>query len=153
RALADPRALPAASGRFRRLPPVRLPRAPRRARRGCPGRDRPAEFALRSGGRLGPPAARRPGDHAGQAGAALRGRRLRPRARSRSRRTHQRDHAERILRPLSGVLPRETAVARIKEAIARTYARKGAAVVERNCAAVDASLAALHEVPLPEQAT
>src|SRR5215475_13282298 len=54
---------------------------------------------------------------------------------------------------LSGVLPRETAVARIKEAIARTYARKGAAVVERNCAAVDASLAALHEVPLPERVT
>ena len=54
---------------------------------------------------------------------------------------------------LSGVLPRETAIARIKAAIARTYARKGAAVVERNCAAVDATLAALHEVPLPERAT
>jgi pyruvate-ferredoxin/flavodoxin oxidoreductase len=54
---------------------------------------------------------------------------------------------------LAGVLPPETAVARIKEAIAKTYARKGAAVVERNCAAVDATLAALHEVPLPEQAS
>jgi len=54
---------------------------------------------------------------------------------------------------LSGVLPREAAVARIKEAIARTYARKGAVVVERNCAAVDATLAALHEVPLPGQVT
>jgi pyruvate-ferredoxin/flavodoxin oxidoreductase len=54
---------------------------------------------------------------------------------------------------LAGVLPGETAVARIKEAIAKTYARKGAAVVERNCAAVDATLAALHEVSLPEEAS
>src|SRR4029450_11464254 len=54
---------------------------------------------------------------------------------------------------LAGVLPGETAVARIKEPIAKTCARKGAAVVERNCAAVDATLAALHEVPLPEQAS
>jgi pyruvate-ferredoxin/flavodoxin oxidoreductase len=53
---------------------------------------------------------------------------------------------------LAGVLPPDTAVARIKTAIAKTYERKGAAVVERNCAAVDATLAALHEVALPERA-
>ena len=50
---------------------------------------------------------------------------------------------------LAGVLPPETAIARIKAAIAKTYARKGATVVEHNCAAVDATLAALHEVVLP----
>ncbi len=53
---------------------------------------------------------------------------------------------------LAGVLPPDTALPRIKDAITKTYARKGAAVVERNCAAVDATLAALHEVPLPAQA-
>ncbi len=53
---------------------------------------------------------------------------------------------------LAGVLPPDTAVARIKTAIAKTYERKGAAVVERNCAAVDATLAALHEVQLPGRA-
>jgi pyruvate-ferredoxin/flavodoxin oxidoreductase len=46
---------------------------------------------------------------------------------------------------LAGVLPPETAIARIKAAIAKTYARKGATVVEHNCAAVDATLAALPE--------
>jgi pyruvate-ferredoxin/flavodoxin oxidoreductase len=53
---------------------------------------------------------------------------------------------------LAGVLPRETAVARMKGAIARTYERKGAAMVERNCTAVDAAVAAMHEVAIPERA-
>lgn len=50
---------------------------------------------------------------------------------------------------ISGVLPREEAIAKIKEAIEKTYARKGAGVVEKNYAAVDATLAALHEVAVP----
>ena len=50
---------------------------------------------------------------------------------------------------LSGVLPRDEAIARIKGAIEKTYGKRGAEVVKRNFAAVDASLAHLHEVPRP----
>jgi pyruvate-ferredoxin/flavodoxin oxidoreductase len=54
---------------------------------------------------------------------------------------------------ISGVLPREAAVAKIKEAIEKTYGKKGAEVVRRNFAAVDETLKHLHEVPLPAAAT
>ncbi|HEY2946602.1 MAG TPA: pyruvate:ferredoxin (flavodoxin) oxidoreductase [Vicinamibacteria bacterium] len=54
---------------------------------------------------------------------------------------------------LSGVLPAERALARIKEAIAKSYGARGGEVVERNCAAVDAALAHLHEVPVPAEAS
>jgi pyruvate-ferredoxin/flavodoxin oxidoreductase len=47
---------------------------------------------------------------------------------------------------LSGVLPRDEAIAAIKYAIKKTYGKKGDAVVAKNHAAVDASLAALHEI-------
>ena len=50
---------------------------------------------------------------------------------------------------LSGVLPRDEAIAQIKKAIAKTYGKKGSNVVERNFAGVDAALAALHEIPIP----
>lgn len=50
---------------------------------------------------------------------------------------------------ISGVLPREQAIEKIKQAIRKTYGRKGAHVVDRNYAAVDATLAALHEVDIP----
>jgi pyruvate-ferredoxin/flavodoxin oxidoreductase len=51
---------------------------------------------------------------------------------------------------ISGVLEREQAIERIKAAIAKTYGRRGAEVVERNQTAVDRSLAALHRVELPD---
>ncbi len=54
---------------------------------------------------------------------------------------------------ISGVLERELAIERIKGAIAATYGRRGAEVVERNQAAVDRALAGLHRVRLPERAT
>jgi pyruvate-ferredoxin/flavodoxin oxidoreductase len=54
---------------------------------------------------------------------------------------------------LSGVLPAEEAVARIKEAIEKTYGKRGGEVVRRNCAAVDAAVSHLHEVPVPGEAT
>jgi pyruvate-ferredoxin/flavodoxin oxidoreductase len=50
---------------------------------------------------------------------------------------------------LGGVLPRAEAVAAIKQAIAKAYGKRGAAVVARNCAAVDATLEHLHEVTVP----
>ena len=53
---------------------------------------------------------------------------------------------------ISGVLPREDAIARVKDAIHKTYGRRGAEVVRRNEAAVDAALAALHEIRVPAAA-
>ena len=50
---------------------------------------------------------------------------------------------------ISGVLPRDEAIAKIKDSIRKTYARKGESVVQSNIAAVDATLAQLHAVTLP----
>jgi pyruvate-ferredoxin/flavodoxin oxidoreductase len=49
---------------------------------------------------------------------------------------------------LAGILPREQAIAQIKLAIEKTYAKRGSAIIERNNNAVDASLVGLHEVDL-----
>ncbi|MGA2321688.1 MAG: pyruvate:ferredoxin (flavodoxin) oxidoreductase [Solirubrobacteraceae bacterium] len=54
---------------------------------------------------------------------------------------------------ISGVLEREAAIERIKAAIAKSYGRRGAEVVERNQAAVDRALQGLHRVALPELVT
>ena len=54
---------------------------------------------------------------------------------------------------LSGVLPKEKAIAKIKEAIKKTYIKKGEDVVMKNFAAVDQTLAHLHAVKIPEQIT
>jgi len=51
---------------------------------------------------------------------------------------------------ISGVLPRETAIAKIKETIVKTYKRKGEEVIQKNFAAVEHSLANLHEIIVPE---
>jgi pyruvate-ferredoxin/flavodoxin oxidoreductase len=50
---------------------------------------------------------------------------------------------------ISGVLPREEAIAQIKKAIKKTYGRKGEAVVRKNFQAVDTTLANLFEVAVP----
>ncbi len=52
---------------------------------------------------------------------------------------------------LSGVLPVEEAVERIKTVIKKTYGRRGEAVLKRNYDAVDASLAAMHQVEVPQE--
>jgi len=54
---------------------------------------------------------------------------------------------------ISGVLPHDEAIARIKDAIAKTYGRRGAEVVERNQAAVDQALEGLHRIEVPETVT
>ncbi|MBZ5545047.1 MAG: pyruvate:ferredoxin (flavodoxin) oxidoreductase, partial [Acidobacteriia bacterium] len=54
---------------------------------------------------------------------------------------------------ISGVLPREEAIAAIKHAIEKTYGKRGELVVKKNFAAVDATLDHLHEVKVPEQVT
>ncbi len=54
---------------------------------------------------------------------------------------------------VSGVLPREQAIERIKTAIEKTYGRRGAQGVARNQAAVDRALEELHHVAVPERAS
>ncbi len=54
---------------------------------------------------------------------------------------------------ISGVLPTDEAIAAIKHAIEKSYGKRGQAVVEQNFAAVDAALAHLHQVTVPEKVT
>jgi len=49
---------------------------------------------------------------------------------------------------LSGVLPRDQAIATIKRWVQKTYGKRGQEVVERNWAAIDAALAHLHHVEI-----
>ncbi len=53
---------------------------------------------------------------------------------------------------LSGMLPKDQAIAAIKGAIERTYSKRGVTVLQRNFAAVDMALAELHEVAVPAAA-
>jgi pyruvate-ferredoxin/flavodoxin oxidoreductase len=54
---------------------------------------------------------------------------------------------------LSGALPAQEAIAHIKESVEKTYGRRGPAIVERNFAAIDRSLAELTRVEVPELVT
>jgi pyruvate-ferredoxin/flavodoxin oxidoreductase len=54
---------------------------------------------------------------------------------------------------ISGVLPREEAIQKIKDAIKKTYGVKGDDVVQQNYRAVDQALANLHRVEYPKQVT
>lgn len=51
---------------------------------------------------------------------------------------------------LAGVLPQEEAIAKIKQAIDKTYGKKGAEVVRMNLQAVDNTLDNLHKVDVPQ---
>jgi pyruvate-ferredoxin/flavodoxin oxidoreductase len=52
---------------------------------------------------------------------------------------------------LAGVLPLEEAIRAIKQAVVKSYGKRGETVLTRNFAAVDAALAALHEVEVPAE--
>jgi len=52
---------------------------------------------------------------------------------------------------LSGVLPRDEAIAAIKTSIKKTYGKRGEAIVAKNFAAVDRALDFLFEVPVKEE--
>ena len=54
---------------------------------------------------------------------------------------------------ISNILPKDEAIAQIKAAIKKTYSKKGDAVVQKNYAAVDASLAHMFEVKYPDHVT
>jgi pyruvate-ferredoxin/flavodoxin oxidoreductase len=50
---------------------------------------------------------------------------------------------------ISGVLPKDEDIVKIKESIKKAYAKKGDEIVRRNLAAVDSTLDHLHEVSVP----
>jgi pyruvate-ferredoxin/flavodoxin oxidoreductase len=54
---------------------------------------------------------------------------------------------------ISGILPKDEAIAQIKNSIKKTYGKRGDIVVQQNYAAVDHTLAHLYEVKYPETAT
>jgi pyruvate-ferredoxin/flavodoxin oxidoreductase len=54
---------------------------------------------------------------------------------------------------ISKVLPRDEAIAAIRQSIRDTYGRKGEEIVQKNMRAVDETLAHLHEVKVPEKVT
>ena len=53
---------------------------------------------------------------------------------------------------ISGVLPREEAIEKIKESIKKTYGKKGEDVVKKNYVAVDQTLARLYKIDVPKVA-
>ncbi len=54
---------------------------------------------------------------------------------------------------ISGVLPRDEAIEKIKESIRHSYGRRGEAVVQQNFAAVDHTLSHLYKVDYPKMVT
>jgi pyruvate-ferredoxin/flavodoxin oxidoreductase len=54
---------------------------------------------------------------------------------------------------LSGVMPKDKAIAKIKKAIEKTYGKKGEEVVRKNFEAVDTTLAQLFPVAVPKRVT
>ena len=54
---------------------------------------------------------------------------------------------------LTGILPQEEAVARIKSSIEKSYGKRGESVLERNYKAVDGALEGLREVSVPSKET
>ena len=54
---------------------------------------------------------------------------------------------------ISGILPRDEAIAAIKDAIVKTYGRKGDKIVNMNFSAVDGALRNIHQVNYPNKAT
>lgn len=51
---------------------------------------------------------------------------------------------------ISGILPRDEAIDKIKQSVEKTYGTKGKKVVQMNFAAIDATLENLHEVEIPD---
>ncbi|MGO8962909.1 pyruvate:ferredoxin (flavodoxin) oxidoreductase [Mycobacterium sp.] len=54
---------------------------------------------------------------------------------------------------ISDVLPREQAIARIKESVEKMYGNRGADVLRKELAAVDGAVAGLHRIEVPELVT
>ena len=146
RAAADSLDLPHPARAVHRRPRPGVPRTTRRAVGRDAGRDGAAQHLARARARLGVAAARGAGAARRAALPALRHRRLRRRRAGRARTPHQHGDADLLLRALEGA-PASTR--RCGTSAARSRRPGGAAAPRsssRNVAALDAALAALHEV-------
>ncbi len=152
RADADQGAVSRGTGRLRRLPPIRLSRAPEHPPRRCTRRHLPHQCPLRRRGGLGASAASGATDHHREGAAPVRHRCLCRRPSGWAGRATN-TVLQTCFFAISGVLPRERAIAHIKEAIRKTYGSKGQSVIDKNFAAVDGTLLHLHEVTVPALAT
>lgn len=54
---------------------------------------------------------------------------------------------------ISKIIPADEAVAKIKDAVKKTYGKKGRRLLDRNYTAIDAALAGLHQVTIPAAVT
>jgi pyruvate-ferredoxin/flavodoxin oxidoreductase len=54
---------------------------------------------------------------------------------------------------ISGVLPQEQAIKRIKKAVEKTYGKRSRSIVESNFVAIDQTVAALHKIEYPNEVT
>jgi pyruvate-ferredoxin/flavodoxin oxidoreductase len=54
---------------------------------------------------------------------------------------------------IAGILPREDAIAKIKDSIRKTYGKKGDVIVQKNFEAIDKTLANLFQVSVPQSIT
>ena len=54
---------------------------------------------------------------------------------------------------ISGILPKDESIEKIKESIRKTYSKKGDEIVKLNLKAVDNTLSHLHEIKVPEKVT
>ena len=113
------------------------------------GRDVPAQQPLRAGRGLGPSAARGAGSRSREEADVLRHRRLRWPAKAGHGRAHQHHHADLLLRPQRRAAARAGDRRHQEGRSRRPTARRAARSCATNFAAVDHSLAHLHEVQGP----
>ena len=139
---ADPLDLPHRRGRLRRLPPVRPARQDEGPRARQARRDVPAQRAVRAGRGLGAPARRRPAAARRQGDRLLGDRRRSPSPTRPAWATASTRSCSPASSSSPASCPPDEAIARIKGFVEKTYAKRGEAVVERNFAAIDRSLAA-----------
>ena len=144
----DPVDLSRRPGAVRGLPPVGTAVADRRARACGARRDGPAEQSVPRRSAVGAAAATPPAAHivekqlrvfAIDASAVAAGAGVGKRVNT---------VLQACFFALSGVLPREAAIAAIKRAAKKTYGTKGDDIVQANFAAIDAALAGMHDVPI-----
>ena len=153
RAAADPRALPGGAGQLRRLSSLRAAGPGGRARPGGPRRDAAAGLRrcrrMRSGTRCPGRSRRRSSPRTSLVYAIN----AAPIARDVGLAGRTNTILQTCFFAISGVLPRDEAITKIKTAIAKTYGRRGKEVVEKNQLAVDRTLEGLHQIEVPGQVT
>ena len=147
---ADPVGVPRGSRRLRRLPPVRVRGQDRRARTRGAGRGVSAERARSPPTRSGTTCRREMQEQIIEKKLRFFAIDAYDLAKRAGMGTRINTIMQTCFFAISGLLPRDEAIAHIKKAIEKTYGKRGPEVVRRNCEVVDQALAHLHEIPVPD---